>query len=273
MTRPPGRRIFRRGLLKHEIVRRDAEFAPPGDELVEAPLGRRRRSLLEDVLGPVAAVRVENLSFADLVRTARAVLRPVEIVDWARAVVARDPAALRGALPREKKHGHAPCRRRGNAHGTHDPLASRGGSQAPPRAAFARHRCSRWPNTSAREQTHRPEVLHVVGTSGRPFAPSAGLDKSQACAITRGLVRPPCSSVAPRSAKLAVSLRASPRSSPRASLFVFATRRASRTQSTSPVASRGAELATSLRASPRPSPASNLARETLSIRPRTRSPF
>jgi hypothetical protein len=39
-----------------------------------------------------------DLSFADLVRTARAMLRPVEVVDWARAVVARDESAFASAL-------------------------------------------------------------------------------------------------------------------------------------------------------------------------------
>jgi hypothetical protein len=43
----------------------------------------------------------EDLSFADLVRTARRMLRPVEIVGWARAVVAREPSAF-AAAPQRK---------------------------------------------------------------------------------------------------------------------------------------------------------------------------
>jgi DDE superfamily endonuclease len=40
----------------------------------------------------------EDLSFADLVRAARATLRPVALLPWARAVVARDPAHRKGAI-------------------------------------------------------------------------------------------------------------------------------------------------------------------------------
>lgn len=39
----------------------------------------------------------EDLSFADLVRAARAMLRPVALLPWARAVAARDRAAFEGA--------------------------------------------------------------------------------------------------------------------------------------------------------------------------------
>ncbi|MEO5728138.1 MAG: hypothetical protein ABI134_10755 [Byssovorax sp.] len=44
----------------------------------------------------------EDLSFADLVRTARTMLRPVEIVGWVRAVVAREASAF-AAAPQQKK--------------------------------------------------------------------------------------------------------------------------------------------------------------------------
>jgi SRSO17 transposase len=43
----------------------------------------------------------EDLSFADLVRTARMMLRPVEIVGWARAVVAREASAFATAPQRK----------------------------------------------------------------------------------------------------------------------------------------------------------------------------
>jgi hypothetical protein len=45
----------------------------------------------------------EDLSFADLVRAARAMLRPVALLPWARAVAARDPARLKGAVAEKKR--------------------------------------------------------------------------------------------------------------------------------------------------------------------------